>query len=115
MPLDLGGLLQTAAETWISSELGPQPVMNNQIPLTNQGFEIPFIDVIPQQPGTGGSCGSCGPNPVYKKVCGQYKWVTPKRRRKKALVTQTDLKGLAALKGVLGQGKLLETWIATHS
>lgn len=59
---------------------------------------------------------SCsGAAPVYKKVCGVYKWVYPKRRRRKSLVTKGDIKGLAALKGVLGNGKAMETWIATHS
>jgi len=66
---------------------------------------------------TGG--GSCGPGggaqPVYKKVCGVYKWVTPKRRRRRALATKGNLKDLAALKGILGTGKAFETWIATHS
>lgn len=56
-----------------------------------------------------------GPSPVYKKVCGIYKWVYPKRRRRKALATRTDIKSLAALKGVIGGGKTLDTWIATHS
>jgi len=62
---------------------------------------------------------SCADDPmkgmVYKKVCGQYRWVKVKRRRRRALVTHTDLKGLAALKGVLGGGKAFEVWIATHS
>ncbi len=57
----------------------------------------------------------CGPWPVQKRVCGVYKWVYPKRRRRKQLVTRSDIKGLAALKGVLGAGKAMETWIATHS
>lgn len=52
---------------------------------------------------------------VYKKVCGQFKWVKQKRRRRKSLATQGDLKSLAALKGVLGNGKAFEIWIATHS
>ena len=37
------------------------------------------------------------------------------RRRRKMLATPSDLKQLAALKGVLGQGKAFETWIATRS
>lgn len=68
-------------------------------------------------PPAGGNGNGCHPgaSPVFKKVCGAYKWVTPKRRRRKMLVTQGDLKGLAALAGVLGKGKAFETWIATHS
>lgn len=56
----------------------------------------------------------CGGSAVYKKVCGEYRWVYPRRRRRKQLVTKGDIKGLAALKGVLGNGKAMESWIATH-
>lgn len=67
-------------------------------------------------PGNGGGGGSCGgASPVWKKVCGVYKWVTPKRRRRKQLLTQSDAAGLAKLKGIVGQGKVMEVWIATHS
>ena len=115
--MDLGtlatDLLRQAGTAYIQRELGPQPVSYQTAQLPS--FDLPFVDVIPQAPGapTGHSCG--GGSPVYKKVCGQYKWVYPKRRRRKQLVTQSDIKGLAALKGVVGQGKILETWIATHS
>lgn len=37
-----------------------------------------------------------------------------RKRRRKQLITQSDIKGLAALKGVVGTGKIMETWIATH-
>ena len=37
-----------------------------------------------------------------------------RKRRRKQLVTKGDIKGLAALKGVVGTGKIMETWIATH-
>jgi len=73
-------------------------------------FDAPFIDVIPDQP----SAGACGGNPVYKKVCGSYRWVFPRRRRRKQLVTKSDAQGLATLKGILGNGKAMDTWIATH-
>jgi hypothetical protein len=75
------------------------------------GVGLPFVDVIPGAPDS--RCG--GGKPVYKYHCGEYKWVFPKRRRRKALATQSDLRSLAALKGVLGQGKAFEVWIATHS
>lgn len=79
------------------------------VPQTNV-LELPFVDVIAEAP-----TGGCGGSPVYKKVCGAYKWVTPKRRRRKQLLTKSDAKGLAALKGILGNGKAMETWIATHT
>lgn len=69
----------------------------------------------PNNGNGGGACGVPGPKPVWKCVCGTYKWVLPKRRRRKSLATKGDLKDLAALKGILGQGKSFEVWIATHS
>ena len=37
-----------------------------------------------------------------------------RKRRRRQLVTKGDIKGLAALKGVVGTGKIMEAWIATH-
>lgn len=74
----------------------------------------PDGSTMPGQFQVGGSCEQ-GPYPVWKRVCGQYKWVMPKRRRRKQLATKGDIKSLAALKGVIGGGKSLDTWIATHS
>ncbi len=68
----------------------------------------------PPPNGGGGPCGPPGPSPVWKKVCGEYKWVYPKRRRRKQLLTQSDAKGLSQLKGIVGAGKTMEVWIATH-
>ncbi len=66
---------------------------------------------------SGGACGADDPSRgmVYKKVCGQYKWVKQKRRRRRGLATKGDLRDLASLKGILGTGKAFEVWIATHS
>lgn len=118
--MDLGtlatDLLRQAGTAYIQRELGPQPVayappaVTTGAGMLTNAVDIPFVDVIPQPPDH-----SCGGSPVYKKVCGQYKWVTPKRRRRKRLATQGDLKDLAALRGILGQGKAFETWIATRS
>ncbi len=108
--------------------VAPNPVQNlggvtgqvfAQAPVAMPG---PVQAQIPPIP-TGGPVimsGSCDNNDpykgyVWKKHCGQYRWIKQTRRRRKQLVTQTDLKGLAALKGVLGGGKAFEVWIATHS
>lgn len=56
----------------------------------------------------------CGGSAVYKKVCGSYRWVYPKRRRRRQLLTKSDAAGLAQLKGIVGAGKVMESWIATH-
>jgi len=77
------------------------------MPIQPAEFDVPFIDIIPDKPS------GCG-NPVYKKVCGSYRWVFPRRRRRKQLVTKSDAAGLATLKGILGNGQAMGTWIATH-
>jgi len=78
----------------------------------------PGTSVVPtviNQPGPGAASCANGASPVWKKVCGQYKWVYPKRRRRKRLASKGDLADIAALKGILGGGKAFEVWIATHS
>jgi len=82
-------------------------------------YQDPLMAPLQPAPGVPTVAASCDNDPmkgmVYKRVCGQWKWVKKKFRRRKALVTQTDLRGLASLKGVLGTGKAFEVWIATHS
>lgn len=109
---DVYDIVDTAAGGWLPGGVpvgtsGPGALMNY---VGQPGTPVPAI----QGPVTMGTDDSMK-GMVYKKVCGQYKWVKVKRRRRRALVTQTDLRGLAALKGVLGQGKAFEVWIATHS
>lgn len=108
--MDLGALIADLGTSYITAKYAQQQPTVQQAfnPLDSVG--VPFVDVIPEAPTQ-----QCGGSMVYKKVCGSYKWVNQKRRRKSRLATRSDLKDLAALKGVLGQGKLLETWIATHS
>lgn len=63
-------------------------------------------------PGPGGG-GDCGPYPVMKRVCGQYKWVYPKRRRRKMFFTQGDAAQLSSLLSIAGKGEIAKAWIAT--
>jgi hypothetical protein len=67
----------------------------------------------------GGGMGGCNnPSDIVFKWSPQAQDYVPQKRRKrrrKQLVTQSDIKGLAALKGVVGTGKIMETWIATHA
>ena len=51
----------------------------------------------------------------WNRASQTYVLKKKRRRRRKMLATPSDLKQLAALKGVLGQGKAFETWIATRS
>lgn len=106
--VDLVGQLGSAA---IADRFGPQqptPVGYGPTITTPVDVGIPFVDVISEPPS------DCS-NYAYKKVCGQYKWVKIRKRRRKRLATASDIADLAKLKGVLGQGKAMETWIATHS
>lgn len=61
--------------------------------------------------------GVCKPSDVVYQwdECSQsYVAKKKRKRRRRQLVTKGDIKGLAALKGVVGTGKIMETWIATH-
>ena len=119
--MDLGALISDLGSQYIQTKFAPSaPSFLPAAPAIAAGaaaaagalgIGLPFVDVIPGMP----DAKACGGRPVYKYHCGEYKWVYPKRRRRKALATQSDLRGLAALKGVLGQGKAFEVWIATHS
>ncbi len=51
-------------------------------------------------PGTGGPVAAqcaTGASPVWKKVCGVYKWVYPKRKRRRQLLTNRDYDDLLKL------------------
>ena len=50
----------------------------------------------------------------WDEASATYVLKKKRKRRRKQLITQSDIKGLAALKGVVGTGKIMETWIATH-
>lgn len=59
----------------------------------------------------------CKPSDVVYSWDEKLQTYVPKKKRKRRrrqLVTKGDIKGLAALKGVVGTGKIMETWIATH-
>lgn len=105
-----GGYLPGGAPPGGEGEVTPIPIPGG-LPSVNPVTGAPAV------PGTmpAGTSGSCGPaHPVLKWVCGGYRWVYQKRRRRKRLASTSDLKDLAALKGVLGGGKAFEVWIATH-
>lgn len=52
---------------------------------------------------------------VFDKKTNQWVWkIKSRRRRKRRLASTSDIKDLAALKSVLGNGENLKTWIATH-
>lgn len=93
-------------------QVAPPAVMAPAAPTVVQGGGggiVPPVDM------GGGACDSDPRNNyVLKFSCGQWKWVKKQKRRRKRLATSSDIKDLSSLKGVLGGGKILETWIATH-
>jgi len=63
--------------------------------------------------------GTCAPDDpykgwVYKRVCGQWKWVKKKYRRRKQLFTTRDASQLSSLIGIAGKSQIAKTWIASH-
>lgn len=102
--MDLGNLLNTGLDlygkyTEIKNLQNPTsfPVQSNVVgPSWTDALDF-FVD-----PGTGETVA------VSKPKC-------KRRRRRKRLATTSDIKDLAALKAVLGDGQNLKTWIATHS
>jgi len=128
MPLDLGGLVGQLGAAYINAKYAPTgggmsypgglgalsaqgvpDAPSSSLPSqTNVG--IPFVDVISEPPD---DCARYLWDP--RANCGAGKWIRKRRRRHRNLATRGDIKDLSALKGVLGQGKLLEVWIATHS
>lgn len=105
MPLDLGGLVQTAAEAWIQSELAPTPVSYAPPATIPADYQVGPLNLDPFDLFTDPVTGQQTMVPRQKKC----------RRRRKRLATVSDIKDLAALKAVLGNGEAFKTWIATHS
>lgn len=114
-PMDLGDILGTAVGIYkdyqVAKTIPQYADYKYGGPAVQQpALNVPFVDVIPeQQAGTKGMVWNPRAN------CGQGGWVKSRRRRRRRLATVSDIKDLAALKSVLGQGKAFETWIATHS
>lgn len=116
MALDLGTIVRDLGVAALSRDNQPQyqyasygsaypppPVYVG----SGEGFGIPGFDVVDTDDRK---------NMVYDPNgnCGRGKWIKRRRRRRKRLATKSDKADLAALKGILGQGKAFETWIATH-
>lgn len=108
-------LLGSLGSAYITSRYQQTPVaypsLNGTGSVLPAGLGIPFVDVIPEPPAAA-TCDNYVYNP--RANCGAGKWQKRSRRRRKRLASKGDLADLAALKGVLGQGKAFEVWIATH-
>lgn len=70
---------------------------------------------VPPTGGTGMACGTGGSKRVLGYLDSNGNFCKKKsRRRRNRLATASDIKDIASLKSVLGGGKALDTWIATH-
>ncbi len=100
---DLGDVFVTAAGTYLGGLADPSPQyfgpgsapIGSTLPVPqSQGGMAP-----PPPPGV--SCRTeCGPYPVWKRVCGVYQWVYPKRRRRRQLLTESDYNGLLRIESL---------------
>lgn len=125
---DFFGGIMDVGTAYLQSKIAPPTYGGGFAPISTPGWGVPPFGAIAPTlvaptaavaaagPGIPPAMDPrvCGPSPVWKKVCGVYKWVYPKRRRRRQLITQSDAAGLAKLKGIVGQGKVMEVWIATH-
>ena len=138
----LGGITQTASTIRDVKNILNPPIMGAQLPATippgvgtqnvNWGSMVGgavlgevaenvydfFKDEAPALP-MNGAAAACATKPsdiVYKWSEKDQRYVARKKykRRRQRLATKSDIKDLASLKGIVGQGKVMETWIATH-
>ena len=144
-PMDLGNLVKDLATTYIETRYAQpgspasRPIMAQPVGLPAviggglRGLSSPGLgagigggifgglagDLMSGMESFGGGMAGCNnPSDIVFKWSPQAQDYVPQKRRKrrrKQLVTQSDIKGLAALKGVVGTGKIMETWIATHA
>lgn len=94
---------------------GGSPVGTSLTPFVPSTTSVPAVIPTTGTTITASSAASQLKTYCYKYVDGQWKLVKMRRKRRRKLVTKSDIAGLAQLKGVIGMGKAFETWIATHS
>ena len=105
--MDLGNIIASLGTEYIRNRYAMPPVQTSPVLFPDIGSFL-----------TGGDASTTTTQPPQR--CGYLwnpdtqKWVKKSRRRRKRLATQSDLKDLAALKGILGSGEAFKVWIATH-
>lgn len=116
MAIDLGNLLGKAIDVWGSVQRAESRGATNPIAATNvgwvpkpQGFpSLQTVGAAPDQSvvpfGVPGveiiSEAKLDQGLVYKKVCGQYRWVKQKHRRRKKLLTDSDFNALLRIQAL---------------
>lgn len=104
----LPDLIGGVAETYLERELAGAPAQ--QLP----PLPPDWAGDIPGQTSTTNG----GAMPQFTDAAGRtWRCGPSRRRRRRRMLTPTDLKDIAAAKAVLGQGKAFEQWLAkaTHS
>lgn len=129
--MDLGGFLGGVVDlgsAYIGARYGgqtpPQQFMPVNSPIIPDVLENPLRSYLDAPPTTAYEAVPVAPgsanDPMKGMVWnprannGQGAWQKRCRKRRKRLASKSDLADLASLKGILGQGKLMEVWIATH-
>lgn len=117
MPIDLGNLLGKAIDVWGSVERagarGPTVAptlaqwnpplvtasgvpriqnVSHAVDQSTMGLDVPGVEIISEEKLDQGL--------VYKKVCGAYRWVHQKRRRRKKLLTDADFNALLRIQAL---------------
>lgn len=108
-----GGVPMQVPTAW-GGPVGPiyqQAPSSLPVPQAQGGMAPPGLP-----PATAGTCSPDDPYKgwVYKRVCGQWKWVKKKYRRRKQLFTTRDASQLSSLIGIAGKSQIAKTWIASH-
>ncbi len=79
------------------------PVSTGSV-ITQTGTGVAGTSMGTPMPGNLPPTNACDDDPmkgyVYKKVCGVWKWVKPKRRRRKVLLTESDYNGLLRIESL---------------
>lgn len=101
--MDLGDLLGKGLELY-----GQYKAIEMQQPViqAQPAYDSPFIPNVVERAAPWFIDEATGMVVQKKKRC---------RRRRRRLATASDLRDLAALQGILGNGKNFQVWIATHS
>ncbi len=114
----LGGVLPGGVPLQVPSGWGGPAVVYAQDPTIN--LPVPQVQGAMGPPGpppiNASSCSADDPYKgwVWKRVCGQWKWVKKKYRRRKQLFTSRDASQLSSLLGIAGKSEIAKTWIASH-
>jgi len=129
----LYGIAGQAATAYVSAQFPASSPAGPQNVETLYDYGVQAYDYLTDSDGPGPDPQAPAPGPTVSgptslaNVCAPAKrnpyanytwdgtcWRKRRRRRRKRLATPTDLKDLAALKGVLGAGEAFKVWVATH-